>query len=160
MPLHVQYDFYPYQGYLCAFALLFSKPPPQRNYLPNTVPGSVSRSHKLDLSNLTSGIPLTAGLRRASRLSSTIKRNKSVSSCSKAPRGLLVLQSTGRIFTAISISPDQWSRQSSSRCSFHARRNLLDKVLRYHRHLFITVLRKILSLYVSIQIGLYHVRSY
>jgi len=59
-------------------------------------------------------------------------------SCSKAPRGLFVLQSAGRIFTAISISPDQWSRQLPSRYTFRARRNLPDKVLRYHRTVIVT----------------------
>ncbi len=57
---------------------------------------------------------------------------------SKAPRGLFVLQSTGRIFTAISISPDQWSRQLPSRYTFRARRNLPDKVLRYLRTVIVT----------------------
>ena len=79
MPLHVQYDFYPYQGYLCAFALLFSKPPPQRNYLPDTVPGFVSRNHKLDLSNLTSGIPLTSRL--ASRTPAYPRLLKEINQC-------------------------------------------------------------------------------
>ena len=44
----------------------------------------------------------------------------------------------GRIFTAISISPENSSRQLSSRSTFCARRNLPDKELRYHRTVIVT----------------------
>ena len=57
---------------------------------------------------------------------------------SKAPRGLLVLLHVGRIFTAIAISPGGGLRQSSSRYTFRAGRNLPDKEFRYHRTVIVT----------------------
>jgi hypothetical protein len=59
-------------------------------------------------------------------------------SYSKAPRGLFVLVQVGRIFTAISISPGNDSRQSLTRSAFRAGRNLPDKELRYHRTVIVT----------------------
>jgi len=61
-----------------------------------------------------------------------------VPSCSKASRGLFVLLSVGRIFTANSISPSNGSRQLGTRWTFHARHQLSDKVLRYHRTVIVT----------------------
>ncbi len=58
-----------------------------------------------------------------SLLRSTVKNASSVSSCSKAPRGLFVHVCVGRIFTAISISPGNGSRQLLSRSAFRAGRN-------------------------------------
>ena len=48
-----------------------------------------------------------------------------MSSCSKAPRGLFVLARLGRIFTAISISPDLWLRQLLSHSAVRAGRNFI-----------------------------------
>ena len=62
----------------------------------------------------------------------------SISSNSKAPRGLFVLEHLGRIFTAISISPREGSRQLSSRGSFRAGLNSPDEGLRYHRTVIVT----------------------
>jgi len=59
-------------------------------------------------------------------------------SYSKAPRGLFVQVQVGRIFTAISISPGNGSRQSLTRSAFRAGRNLPDKELRYHRTVIVT----------------------
>ncbi len=59
-------------------------------------------------------------------------------SYSKAPRGLFVLVQVGRIFTAISISPSNSSRQSLTRSAFRAGRNLPDKEFRYHRTVIVT----------------------
>ena len=59
-------------------------------------------------------------------------------SCSKAPRGLFVLAYLGRVFTAISISPGQSSRQFSSRSAFRAGRNLPDKEFRYLSTVIVT----------------------
>ena len=39
MPLHYQYDFRPYLGYLRTPPLLFGRRPPQSNYPPHTVQG-------------------------------------------------------------------------------------------------------------------------
>ena len=58
--------------------------------------------------------------------------------CSKAPRGLFVLLRVGRIFTAISISPDPSSRQCSSCYAVRAGRNLPDKEFRYLRTVIVT----------------------
>ena len=73
-----------------------------------------------------------------SLLRSTVKTKFPMSSYSKAPRGLFVQVHVGRIFTAISISPGNSSRQSLSRSTFRAGRNLPDKELRYHRTVIIT----------------------
>ena len=61
-----------------------------------------------------------------------------MSSCSKAPRGLFVQARLGRIFTAISISPGNGSRQSLTHSTFRAGRNLPDKEFRYHRTVIVT----------------------
>ena len=62
----------------------------------------------------------------------------SISSNSKAPRGLFVLEHLGRIFTAISISPREGLRQLSSRGSFRAGLNSPDEGFRYHRTVIVT----------------------
>ncbi len=61
-----------------------------------------------------------------------------MSSCSKAPRGLLVLLRVSRIFTAISISPGPLLRHCSSCYTFRAGRNLPDKEFRYLRTVIVT----------------------
>ena len=58
--------------------------------------------------------------------------------CSKAPRGLSVPPRVAGIFTGASSSPSPRSRQCPGRCSFHAGRNLPDKVLRYLRTVIVT----------------------
>ena len=58
-----------------------------------------------------------------SLLPSTVTNASSVSSYSKAPRGLFVHVCVGRIFTAISISPGNGSRQLLSHSTFRAGRN-------------------------------------
>ena len=62
----------------------------------------------------------------------------SVSSYSKAPRGLFVLLRVGRIYTANSISPSLWLRQRSSRYTIRAGQNLPDKEFRYLRTVIVT----------------------
>ena len=57
---------------------------------------------------------------------------------SKGPRGLSVLPRVRGIFTASVISPSPLLRQCSSRYAIHARRNLPDKALRYHRTVIVT----------------------
>ena len=73
-----------------------------------------------------------------SLLFSTVKNVFSMPSYSKAPRGLFVQVQVGRIFTAISISPGNGSRQSLTRSAFRAGRNLPDKEFRYHRTVIVT----------------------
>ena len=62
----------------------------------------------------------------------------SMSSCSKAPRGLFVLLRVGRIYTANSISPSLSPRQRSSRYTIRAGQNLPDKEFRYLRTVIVT----------------------
>ncbi len=78
---------------------------------------------KSDFPISKSGISL---MTEVSHLYSTVKIESSVSRCSKAPRGLFVQVQVGRIFTAISISPGNGSRQSLRRATFRAGRNLPD----------------------------------
>ena len=76
--------------------------------------------------------------RKRSLLFLTIKMHKSMSNCSKAPRGLFVLVEVGRVFTAIAISPSRGSRQLLTRYAIRAGRNLPDKELRYRRTVIVT----------------------
>ena len=62
----------------------------------------------------------------------------SMSSCSKAPRGLFVHLRVGRIFTATSISPSSSPRQCPDRYAIRAGRNLPDKEFRYLRTVIVT----------------------
>ena len=59
-------------------------------------------------------------------------------SCSKAPRGLFVLQRVTRIFTGPAISPSPPSRQCPARDTIRAGRNLPDKEFRYLRTVIVT----------------------
>ena len=63
---------------------------------------------------------------------------RSISRCSKAPRGLFVLLRVMSIFTHTSISPSPSSRQCPSRYAFPAGRNLPDKGFRYLRTVIVT----------------------
>ena len=62
----------------------------------------------------------------------------SISSCSKAPRGLLVLVRTDGIFTANALSPSPLLRQCPHHCTIRAGRNLPDKEFRYLRTVIVT----------------------
>ena len=64
--------------------------------------------------------------------------HRSISSYSKAPRGLLVLVEVGRVFTAIAISPSGDSRQLLTRYAFRAGHSSSDKELRYRRTVIVT----------------------
>ena len=76
---------------------------------------------------------------QGSLLYSTVSNIFPMPSYSKAPRGLFVQVQVGRIFTAISISPGNDSRQSLTRSAFRAGRNLPDKEFRYHRTVHIVI---------------------
>ncbi len=67
-----------------------------------------------------------------------ISVSKSISGCSKAPRGLSVLPHVAGIFTGNAISPGPSGRQCPSRYAFRAGRNLPDKEFRYHRTVTVT----------------------
>ena len=62
----------------------------------------------------------------------------SISSCSKAPRGLFVLSRVTRIFTGTTISPSLSLRQCPNRYAIRAGRNLPDKEFRYLRTVIVT----------------------
>ena len=62
----------------------------------------------------------------------------SISSCSKAPRGLFVLVRTDGIFTANALSPSPLLRQCPHHCTIRAGRNLPDKEFRYLRTVIVT----------------------
>ena len=62
----------------------------------------------------------------------------SMSSCSKAPRGLFVLLRTDGIFTVNALSPSSSSRQYPYHCAIRAGQNLPDKEFRYLRTVIVT----------------------
>jgi len=61
-----------------------------------------------------------------------------MSSCSKAPRGLFVLLRTDGIFTVNALSPSSSSRQCPHHYSIRAGQNLPDKEFRYLRTVIVT----------------------
>ena len=65
-------------------------------------------------------------------------RPDSMSSCSKAPRGLFVLLRTDGIFTVNALSPSSSSRQYPYHYSIRAGQNLPDKEFRYLRTVIVT----------------------
>ena len=67
-----------------------------------------------------------------------MQRRSSISSCSKAPRGLSVLLRVTGIFTGTTISPSLLLRQFPDRYAFRAGRNLPDKEFRYLRTVIVT----------------------
>jgi hypothetical protein len=67
-----------------------------------------------------------------------IKNQISISSYSKAPRGLSVLSRVTGIFTGIKTSSSLRSRQRPDHYTFHAGRNLPDKEFRYLRTVIVT----------------------
>ena len=82
-------------------------------------------------------------LRLASKLHSLppilyITHRTSISSYSKAPRGLSVLSRVTCIFTGIKISPSLWLRQYPDHYTFRAGQNLPDKEFRYLRTVIVT----------------------
>ena len=63
---------------------------------------------------------------------------ETMSSCSKAPRGLFVLVRTDGIFTANALSPSPLLRQCPHHYTIRAGRNLPDKEFRYLRTVIVT----------------------
>ena len=112
---------------LCTPPLHFWRQPPQLNCPPDSVL----------LPDFYGGVSKISSFRRVvfhilpegSHLFSTVKITSSVSSYSKASWGLFVHVQVGRIFTAISISPGNSSRQSLSHSTFRAGRNLPDTIM-------------------------------
>ena len=67
-----------------------------------------------------------------------MQRRNSISSYSKAPRGLSVLLRVTGIFTGTTISPSLLLRQRPDRYAFRAGQNLPDKEFRYLRTVIVT----------------------
>ena len=106
---------------------------------------SLYRIHgtRLEIQFIKGGIPKVTPLRLASQLLSLppilyMMNQISISSCSKAPRGLSVLSRVTCIFTGIKISPSLWSRQCPNHYTFRAGQNLPDKEFRYLRTVIVT----------------------
>ncbi len=105
---------------------------------PGTIP-----YRRLDPQHNKGGIPRAAPVRLAPHLLSLppilyMLRQRPISGCSKAPRGLSVpLRVTG-VFTSFTISPGPPLRQYPDRYAIHAGRNLPDKEFRYLRTVIVT----------------------
>ena len=82
-------------------------------------------------------LPLTRQLLRLPPILYRACRN-TISSYSKAPRGLSVLLRVTGVFTSTTISPGPLSRQRSDRYTIRAGRNLPDKEFRYLRTVIVT----------------------
>ena len=67
-----------------------------------------------------------------------MQRRNSISSYSKAPRGLSVLLRVTGIFTGTTISPSLLLRQRPDHYAFRAGQNLPDKEFRYLRTVIVT----------------------
>jgi hypothetical protein len=98
---------------------------------------------RLDIQCAKGGIPRMTPPKLASRLQSLppmlyITNQISISSYSKAPRGLSVLSRVTGIFTGTKISSSLLLRQCPNRYAFRAGRNLPDKEFRYLRTVIVT----------------------
>ncbi len=107
--------------------------PPQTNYLPDTVRAPDSRL-RVRIKNTQGWYLIVA--RRLPPMLNKYSFN-SISSCSKASRGLFVRLWLTSIFTRIAISPSPLLRQCSSCCAIRAGRNLPDKEFRYLRTIIV-----------------------
>ena len=135
-------DFQPSWGNHWAPPLLFGRRPPQSNYPPDTVPGPDNGS-RLETQQVKGGIPSMTPWKLTSSLQSLppilyINYRISISSYSKAPRGLSVLSRVTCIFTGIKISPSLRLRQLPDHYTFRAGQNLPDKEFRYLRTVIVT----------------------
>ena len=82
-----------------------------------------------------------------------MQRRNSISSYSKAPRGLSVLLRVTGIFTGTTISPSLLLRQCPDHYAFRAGRNLPDKEFRYLRTVIVTA-----AVYWGLSSPLHHTR--
>ncbi len=142
MPLHSTNGFQPFWGNLWAPPLHFRRRLPQSNYPPDTVLHQ-DNCVGLEFQMQKGGIPRVAPQRLTPLLQSLppilyIYIRNTISSYSKALRGLFVLLQVIRIFTYTPISPSPMLRQRPSRYAIHARRNLPDKEFRYLRTVIVT----------------------
>ena len=142
LPLHSTRDFRPRRGNLWAPPLLFRRRPPQSNCPPDTVSAPVHGTW-LEFQRYKGGIPTMTPQILAYLLHSLppilyMQRRNSISSYSKAPRGLSVLLRVTGIFTGTTISPSLLLRQCPDHYAFRAGRNLPDKEFRYLRTVIVT----------------------
>ena len=122
--------------------LLFRRRPPQSNCPPDTVL-IPAYGTKLESQRYKGGIPtVTPRILAYSSLCLPpilyMQRRNSISSYSKAPRGLSVLLRVTGIFTGTTISPSPLLRQCPDHYAFRAGRNLPDKEFRYLRTVIVT----------------------
>ena len=99
--------------------------------------------HLLEFQFQKGGIPTLTPLRPKSKLPSLphilcIYYRNSISTYSKALRGLSVQSQVICIFTYTTISPGLWLRQRPNRYAIHAGQNLPDKEFRYLRTVIVT----------------------
>src|SRR3954447_4341683 len=142
MPLHSTNDFQPFGGNLWAPPLHFRRRPPQSNYPPDTV-SYPDYGYGLEFQYNQGSIPPTPPPKLALRALWLLPilyklHQNSISSYSKAPRGLSVLSRVTCIFTGTIISPSLSLRQCPDRYAFRAGRNLPDKEFRYLRTVIVT----------------------
>ena len=142
IPLRSANDFQPFWVDLWTPPLLFRRRPPQSNCPPDTVP-EPDNGTRLEIQSIKGGIPRLTPIELASysqRLPPIlyIINRISISSYSKAPRGLSVLSRVTCIFTGIKISPSLWLRQYPDHYAFRAGQNLPDKEFRYLRTVIVT----------------------
>src|SRR5699024_6926255 len=137
-----QHQFRRVRGHLATPSWLFGRRPPQSNCRPDTV-SEPDNGSGLEGSCDKGGIPRVPPGKLAlthPRLPPILYKSHkhSISSYSKAPRGLSVLSRVMRIFTHRIISPGLSLRQRPNRCTFRAGRNLPDKEFRYLRTVIVT----------------------
>ncbi len=128
--------------YLCAPPLLFGRRPPQSNCLPDTVripDHGNTLGPKLNQAGISTATPPTLACQLPSLPAILHKPSpNSISSYSKAPRGLSVLSRVTGIFTGTKISSSLLLRQCPNRYAFRAGRNLPEKEFRYLRTVIVT----------------------
>ena len=108
-----------------------------------TMSPALIQGRRLEFQHFKSGIPTATPQKLTPLLLSLppilyMQRRSSISSCSKAPRGLSVLLRVTGIFTGTTISPSLLLRQFPDRYAFRAGRNLPDKEFRYLRTVIVT----------------------
>ena len=142
MPLHSVNGFQPFWGNLWTPPLHFRRRPPQSNCPPDTVLRP-DYGTKLEPQQSKGGIPrmtppkLTPWFRCLPPILYINCRN-SISSYSKALRGLSVQSRVIRIFTYTTNSPGPLLRQRPIHYAIRAGRNLPDKEFRYLRTVIVT----------------------
>ena len=142
MPLYSSNGFQPFWGNLWTPPLLFRRRPPQSNCPADNVRCRDQRT-PLEPQQQKCGIPTLTPRKPKFSLPSLphilcIYYRNSISTYSKALRGLSVQSQVICIFTYTTISPGLWLRQRPNRYAIHAGQNLPDKEFRYLRTVIVT----------------------